>query len=105
MRIRVVLATLVAVVGLGVVAGTASAHSCFNASMAPPSDWQPGDGPLFKGHWVWLPSIGVPFEAWGFDPSEGYIESVGESLLDNSATCTKGNNNRQTEHGVQTGCL
>ena len=104
MRARVVLATLVAVVGLGVAAGTASAHSCVNLSMAPPTNWQPSDGPLFKGHWVWLPSIGVPFAAWGFDPPEGHIEHVGASLMDNSALCTKGKDNRQTDRGAQTGC-
>ena len=83
-------------------APAALALSCDNVSRAAPKGET--SGPIVKGHWVWLPSIGVPFAAWGFDPPEGHIEHVGASLMDNSALCTKGKDNRQTDRGAQTGC-
>src|SRR5437588_9959161 len=46
----------------------AHADSCANVSRAAPTNYVPGSGPLVEGNWVWLPSIGVPVQAWGFAP-------------------------------------
>jgi hypothetical protein len=109
-------------VGFGVtlsllIAGTALADSCANISRAAPECGMSCAAPVVTGNWVWLPSIGVPFAAWGFAPP-GAAESVAnglpghngnyqngysESLLGHSAYCTKGvNTDRQ--HGVISGC-
>jgi hypothetical protein len=71
---------------------------------------------------VWLPSIGVPEQAWGFAPPGG-PDSVADqfpgangnyqntavtgnqSLLDNSAICAGTVPARQTTNGIQSGCL
>lgn len=79
-----------------VVAGTAFAHSCHNLDRAAPACAPTCEGPVFRGNWVWLPSIGVPVEDWGF-------AAPGESLLVNSAYCTKGVNTDR-EHGIVSGC-
>ena len=101
-----------------IVAGTAFADSCANISRAAP-DCHPGcAAPVIRGNWVWLPSIGVPFEAWGFAAPGGtesvnnglpgangnYTNGAGESLLVNSAYCTKGVNTDRS-HGIVSGCL
>jgi hypothetical protein len=78
------------------VAGTAFAHSCLNLDRAAPACHPNCEAPVFVGKWVWLPSIGVPVEHWGFD-------APGESLLVNSAYCTKGVNTDR-EHGIVSGC-
>jgi hypothetical protein len=81
----------------------AFAHSCANVSRAPAACGMSCSAPVVEGPWVWLPSIGVPFPAWGMDKPG----NAGGSLLDRSAICT-GNGNaqdaRQTDHGIQTGC-
>ncbi len=91
-------------------APAALALSCDNVSRAAPK----GDvsGPIIKGHWVWLPSIGVPEEAWGFFPpgTEGtngnFANGETFSLLGTSAQCDpEKTTSRQTDHGVQTGCF
>jgi hypothetical protein len=116
MRLRVFVVAIAAAVLLGLSATAAFADSCLNVSRAAPTSG--GSGPA--GNWVWLPSIGVPVEAWGFAPPGGpesfeagapgangnYTNGRTESLLGMSATCTSGvNDGRQTEHGIQTGCL
>jgi hypothetical protein len=76
--------------------------------------------PVTDGNWVWLPSIGIPEAAWGFSPpgsvtsqafglpnaNGNYQNQAGNPswLLENSAICTKGVPNRQTDHGIQSGC-
>jgi len=102
---RALIASLLLAAVLAVGAAPAFGHSCENVSRAAPTNWSPDDGPLFQGHWVWLPSIGVPSEAWGFDPPAGHQAQVGGSLLDNSAMCKGMVTQRQTDHGVQTGCV
>jgi hypothetical protein len=97
----------------------AHADSCANVSRAAPTNYVPGSGPLVEGNWVWLPSIGVPVEAWGFAPPGGpdstafgmpgangnYTNGATSSLLGQSANCPPGANpSRQTDHGIQTGC-
>ena len=79
------------------------------------------EGPVIEGNWVWLPSIGVPFPAWGFatpgsdaaaelgtpGANGNYTNGKTESLLGVSAVCQgKGNaqNARQQAHGIQSGC-
>ena len=101
-----------------VVAGTAFADSCANISAAPPDCHPNCTEPVTRGNWVWLPSIGVPFEAWGFAAPGGpesvehgspgangnYTNGDSESLLGKSAYCTKGVNTDRS-NGVVSGCL
>ena len=111
-RIAVLVAALVAVLAL---AGTALADNCFNASRPSgglstnPADFT--SGPVFRGHWVWLPSVGEPIPAWGFDVPENYLNSGGVKawLLENTPYCEAGgllfyNGPRTTDHGIQSGC-
>jgi hypothetical protein len=81
----------------------AMADSCINASRPAPANDNAGG----TGNWIWLPDIGVPFEAWGFHhPQTG-------SLLVSSAHCGEDPPNDKrlfagdpaTWHGIQTGCL
>jgi hypothetical protein len=113
-----VIAPLAAVVALAVPAA-AVADSCANVSRAPAACGLTCSAPVIDGNWVWLPSIGVPVEAWGFAPP-GAADSVGfgfpgangnytngqeSSLLGMSNNCPPGNNpNRQQDHGIQSGC-
>jgi hypothetical protein len=109
-----VAAVLAAVVALLALTGTATADNCFNASR--PSgglSTNPGDftGPVFRGHWVWLPSIGAPLAAWGFEVPTNYLDSGGGEawLLENTPYCEAGgvifyNGPRTTTHGIQSGC-
>jgi hypothetical protein len=98
-------------------AQVAFADSCSNVSRAAPSP--AGPGPVIKGNWVWLPSIGVPIDAWGFAPpgafdstafgfpgaNGNYTNGQTSSLLGMSANCPPGSNlSRQTDHGIQSGC-
>jgi hypothetical protein len=93
----------------------AHADSCANVSRAPAPCGFSCPAPVFVGHWVWLPSIGVPFPAWGFAPpgmngTSGNYQNQAKSgasaawLLENSAICVKGVPSRQTAHGIQSGC-
>jgi len=111
-----------AVLGLGLaVPMAASADSCANVSRPAPTNYDRAMGPLIQGNRVWLPSIGVPFQAWGFatpgtiDSIEGgfpgangnYTNGQTASLLGMSAYCTdrgKVIQVRQTDHGIQAGC-
>ena len=99
----------------------AFADSCANVSRAPaPCGMTCTAGPVIEGNWVWLPSIGEPFPAWGFSPpgsitsiqaglpdaSGNYLQSQGSPswLLENSAICAGGALARQMAHGIQSGC-
>jgi hypothetical protein len=106
-------------VGALAVPAVAAADSCSNVSRAPADCGFSCPGPVIDGNWVWLPSIGVPDPAWGFAPP-GTVDSVAfgfpgangnytngqtSSLLGMSNNCPPGNNpNRQTTHGIQSGC-
>lgn len=102
--------------------GVAYADSCANVSRAPAACGMNCPNPVTVGNWVWLPSIGVPFPAWGDSPP-GSITSQqlglpnangnyqGQSgtevwLLENSAICKSGKLLliRQQDHGIQSGC-
>ena len=100
------------------IAGTAFADSCYNTDRAAPACDPNCTAPVIEGNWVWLPSIGVNFAAWGFAPPGGpesvnngfpgangnYTNGDSESLLGKAAYCTKGvNTDRQ--HGIGSGCL
>ncbi len=107
-RILVLVAMLAMMVLLA--APAALALSCDNVSRAAPKGET--SGPIIKGHWVWLPSIGVDEEAWGYFPpgtlgSNGnFTDGKTHSLLGTSAQCDPSKTtSRQTEHGVQTGCF
>ena len=113
-RILVLVAMLAMMVVLA--APAALALSCDNVSRPAPT----GDtsGPIIKGHWVWLPSIGIDEEVWGFvppgtEPGEfigkphgNFTNGKTHSLLGTSAQCDPSKTtSRQSEHGVQTGCF
>ncbi|MDP9265393.1 MAG: hypothetical protein M3O91_04640 [Chloroflexota bacterium] len=114
---RFVLVASVALASLAVTAGPALADTCANVSRAAPTG--PVTGPLIKGNWVWLPSVGAPIDAWGFAPpgaldsvlfgfpgaNGNYTNGKTDSLLGVSANCPPGANpNRQTTNGIQSGC-
>jgi hypothetical protein len=117
--LKKVLLTAVSALALAVPA-VAAADSCSNVSRAAPDcDMTCTDGPITDGNWVWLPSIGVPVEAWGKAPpgtadsvaldlpgaNGNYTNGQTSSLLGMSNNCPPGNNsNRQTTHGIQSGC-
>ena len=63
-------------------------------------------GAVIEGNWVWLPSIGVPVAAWGFESPGNYTNGQTSSLLGVSVHCdpTGDPSNRQQTHGIQSGC-
>ena len=118
-RLKLLLAVGAAGVALSVPA-TVLADSCANASRPAPACGFDCTSPVIDGNWVWLPSIGVPFPIWGFGPpgtagapnTHGNYQNLVKTasgpveawLLENSAICKKGIPNRQTSHGIQSGC-
>src|SRR5919205_3688762 len=118
MQKRKLVVSLVAATAALAVPASAFADSCANVSRAAPQTTS-SPGPVTKGNWVWLPSIGVPVKAWGFAPpgsadstaaglpgaKGNYTDGKTSSLLGVSANCPPGSNpNRQTSHGLQGGC-
>lgn len=114
-RIAIVFSTVL--VSFAISAQVAFADSCVNVSRAAPTSTGTA---IFKGNWVWLPSVGASFEAWAFVvPGSDIAEEMGfpslpgangnftngktESLLGVSANCPPGAN-RQTTQGIQSGC-
>ncbi len=101
-----------------IVAGAVFADSCANVSRAAPACGDSCSAPVIEGNWIWLPSIGVPVEAWGFAPpgspesvaagfpgaNGNYTNGFTESLLGHSAYCLKGVNQAKS-HGIVSGCL
>lgn len=81
-------------------ASAALAFDCINTSIPAPTE-SADDGPIFHGRYVWLPSVGVEIEAWGFPVPENFQNGESWHLLQGSAAC--GNEHRQTEHGIQVG--
>jgi len=113
MRIRKYLVGTI--LGLAVLAapGVALADSCANVSRPPAECGFSCAGPVIEGNWVWLPSIGVDFPAWGFappgaeetfNPHGNYTNGKTDSLLGVSAICNGGATARQQTHGIQSGC-
>ena len=98
----------------------AAADSCANVSRAAPACDMSCTGPVIDGNWVWLPSIGVGFPAWGFAPpgaadsvdkgfpgaNGNYTNGQASSLLGMSVHCDPVGDpsNRQQAHGIQSGC-
>ena len=106
--LRRTLAAVFAAAAVLASAGTALADNCYNASRPAPGSYS---GPLIKGNWVWLPSIGVPLDAWGFGSPSNYLNSGGNEawLLENTPYCAAGgvifyNGPRTTTNGIQSGC-
>lgn len=113
---RIALSISVVLASFAIGAFPALADSCSNVSRAAPPDG--GSGPIIRGNWVWLPSIGVAIDAWGFAPpgaadsttfgfpgaNGSYTNGQTSSLLGVSAICTTGVAARQTTRGIQTGC-
>jgi hypothetical protein len=121
MRLKTFVVGLAAAAALAIPAA-AVADSCSNVSRAPAACGMECPAPVTDGNWVWLPSIGVDFPAWGFAPPGGpdstevglpgangnYTNGQTASLLGMSAVCQgTGNaqNARQQDHGIQTGCV
>ena len=115
-RIAIIFSTVL--VSFAISAQVAFADTCANFSRAAPTPT--GPGPIIKGNWAWLPSVepGAP-DAWGFAPpgaaisvfaglpgaNGNYTNGATSSLLGMSANCPVGANaNRQTTHGIQSGC-
>jgi hypothetical protein len=98
----------------------AAADSCANVSRAAPACDMSCTSPVIDGHWIWLPSVGVPFPAWSFAPpgaadsvalglpgvNGNYTNSQASSLLGMSVHCDPAGDpsNRQQAHGIQSGC-
>jgi len=114
---RIVVVLSAVLMSFALSAQIAFADSCSNVSRAAPSPT--GPGLVIKGNWVWLPSLGIPGlpAVWGFAPPGGpdstgfpgangnYTNGRTSSLLGMSANCPPGSNaNRQTSHGIQSGC-
>ena len=81
---RAMLACLLTAASLGV-PSAALADNCYNGSR-PGGDLStnPADfsQPYSKGRWVWLPSVGIPLAAWGFEvPSNFQNSGGGEAWL------------------------
>jgi hypothetical protein len=104
-------------------AGAALADDCANVSRAPASCGFTCSAPVIEGNWVWLPSIGVPFPAWGFAPPGGpdsvangfpgangnYTNGQAEDLLGvaghhSSAVCSTPNRMSSQPHGIVSAC-
>lgn len=85
------LATVVGIAGvtLAVAAGTAFADDCANVSRAPAPCGMTCTSSVIDGNWVWLPSIGEPFPAWGFAPPGG-PDSVAINLPGANGNYTNG---------------
>src|SRR5438093_13006648 len=111
---RFLITTSVVLASLAITAVPALADSCANVSRAAPSPT--GPGPIIKGNWVWLPSIGGPVDAWGFAPpgttdstafgfpgaNGNYTNGQTSSFLGVSANCPPGANpNPPTEPRIQ----
>ena len=112
-RVKLFLAAAGGLIALAPV--MAQADSCANVSRAPAPCGFSCSGPVIQGHWVWLPSIGVGFPAWGFAPpgmngTNGNYQNQAKTgateawLLENSAICAGKVPNRQQSHGIQSGC-
>ena len=100
------------------VPAAAFADSCSNISRAPAPCGFTCTAPVIVGNWVWLPSVGVPFPAWGFAPpgaadsvnfgfpgaNGNYTNGKVSWLLGMSAWCNGGALARQTSSGIQSGC-
>lgn len=116
---RLIAAAGAAVAALAIPATAAFADSCANVSRAPAACGFSCPGPVVEGNWVWLPSIGVPFPAWGFAPpgaadsvdfgmpgaNGNYTNGYSSSLLGHSVHCSSNDpSSRQQTHGIQSGC-
>ena len=106
---RFLLTLTTVAISLVIMAQAASADTCGNVSRPAPK----GDQPTATGVWIWLPSIGVPEEEWGFASPGGAFNPNGNfggptganSLLTNSASCDPSKTTaRQTTNGIQSGC-
>ena len=117
-RVRLLAAAVSAAAALAIPA-TALADSCANVSRAPAPCGMTCTAPVVEGNWVWLPSIGVPFPAWGFAPpgaadsvafgmpgaNGNYLNGFSSSLLGRSVHCLPTDpSSRQQSHGIQSGC-
>lgn len=105
--LRRVATVIVAMLAVLLPSSAAFADNCFNASRPAPS----GNQPTSTGRWVWLPSIGIDFPAWGFEPPANYQNGNPDAwLLSKTPYCAAGGfvnpggTNRTYTHGIQSGC-
>jgi hypothetical protein len=97
---------------LALTANIALADACENTSRAAP----PPGSDTTRGNWVWLPSVGVPVESWGFAVPGGFISTLIDApgangnftngkafaLLGTSANCDPSKDtSRQSTNGIQ----
>ena len=112
--LRKLITVTVAVVALLTPASAALADNCFNLSRSSgglSADPHAFTSPVFVGHWVWLPSVGVPLPYWGFEPPTNYQNGNPDAwLLAKTPYCSAGGfvspggTPRTYDHGVQSGC-
>jgi hypothetical protein len=72
-----------AAAGVMLVTGTAGAWAddCANVSRAAPECGMTCTaGPIVQGRWVWLPSVGVPLAAWGFETPDRFTDGKADAL-------------------------
>lgn len=103
--------------------GSAFADDCANVSRAAPPCGMSCTAPVIEGNWVWLPSIGEPFPAWGFAPpgaadsvtfglpgaNGNYTNGQASDLLGvagqhNTSVCSTPNRTSSTLHGIVSAC-
>jgi hypothetical protein len=109
---RVFMIVSCVLVSLALTANIALADACENTSRAAPA---PGTATM-RGNWIWLPSIGVPVDAWGMAVPGGFASTAfdfpgangnftnGEAfaLLGQSANCDPSKaTSRQSTNGIQ----
>src|SRR5256885_14396168 len=112
-RIAIICSTVL--VSFALSAQVAFADSCANFSRAAPAPT--GPGPVIRGNWVWLPSVGAPVDAWGFAPpgaefsagppgaNGNYTNRATSALLGVSANCSAdGDAPRPTTPGIPSRC-
>ena len=115
---KAALATVGVAGAVALAAAPALADSCANVSRAPAACGMTCTSPVIVGNWVWLPSVGAGFPAWGFAPpgaadstsfgfpgaNGNYTNGQTSSLLGMSASCNGGALARQQSNGIQSGC-
>lgn len=61
--------------------GGAWASDCANVSRAAPDCGATcTSGPVIHGRWVWLPSVGLPVLAWGFESPDNFTDGKTDAL-------------------------
>lgn len=109
---RILIVGSAVLMSLALTANIALADACENASRPAPA----AGTDTTRGNWIWLPSIGVPVDAWGFAVPGGFASTAfgfpgangnftngtSHALLGASANCdTTKTTSRQSDNGIQ----